>query len=78
MVDELDRTRTPENRAHSLTIPKATVAKIAADTLSGIRANRFLIVPGAMARAAAFGIRHFPRVARAAGDRVVAKARGKG
>jgi 3-dehydrosphinganine reductase len=74
MVDALDRSRTPENRAHALTIPKATVTKIAAQTLSGIRANRFLIVPGALTRAVAFGIRHFPRVTRAVGDRAVAKA----
>lgn len=78
MVDELERTRTPENRAHTLTIPKATVAKIAQSTLSGIRSNRFLIVPGALTRIAAFNIRHFPRVTRAVGDRAVARARSDG
>ncbi|MGH8461266.1 MAG: SDR family NAD(P)-dependent oxidoreductase [Stenotrophobium sp.] len=74
MVDELDRNRTPENRAHTLTIPKATVEQIAAGTLSGIRANRFLIVPGGLTRAAAYNICHFPGVSRMLGDRVVAKA----
>ncbi len=46
MVDELDTYRTPENRAHVLTIPKASVDTIVKDTLAGIRAERFLIVPG--------------------------------
>jgi 3-dehydrosphinganine reductase len=75
MVDELDRTRTPENRAHVLTIPKATVTRIAAGTLAGIRAGQFMIVPGVQTRVAAFGVRHFPALTRALGDHAVAKAR---
>ena len=35
---------------------------IVKDTLAGIRAERFLIVPGTAARVAAFGLRHFPGI----------------
>jgi 3-dehydrosphinganine reductase len=71
MVDELDRYRTPENRAHSLTIPKASAAAIADATMAGIRADRFLIVPGAATGLAVFAIRHFPALMRAFGDRTI-------
>ena len=74
MVDELDRYRTPENRAHTLTIPKATVAAIAEATLAGIRADRFLIVPGMATRLVAFATRHFPALTRALGDHTIARA----
>jgi 3-dehydrosphinganine reductase len=73
MVDELDTYRTPENRAQVQTIPKSSVDTIAKDTLAGIRAERFLIVPGTTARLAAFGLRHFPGFFRANGDRTVRK-----
>lgn len=73
MVDELDTYRTPENRAHVLTIPKASVDTIVKDTLAGIRAERFLIVPGTTARVAAFGLRHFPGIFRANADRMLRK-----
>jgi 3-dehydrosphinganine reductase len=73
MVDELDTYRTPENRAQVQTIPKSSVDTIVKDTLAGIRAERFLIVPGATARVAAFGLRHFPGFFRANGDRTVRK-----
>jgi len=77
MVDALDRTRTPENRAHVLTIPKATVESIAADTLKGIETGRFLIIPGRMTRAAAHVSRLLPSLSRAIGDRAVARARAR-
>lgn len=71
MVDAFDPTRSPENRAHALTVPRASVEVIVAGTLSGLRSQRFLIVPGSRARVAAFGIRHFPDIARAVGDRTI-------
>ena len=73
MVDTLDTYRTPENRAHTHTIPKASVETIAADTLAGIRANRFQIIPGTTARLAGFFIRHWPWLMRVLGDRTIAK-----
>lgn len=73
MVDELDTYRTPENRAHVLTIPKTSVEVIVKGTLDGIRAGRFLIIPGRVARGAAFGLRHFPGIFRASADRTLKK-----
>lgn len=75
MVDELDRYRTAENRAHAQTIPKATVATIADATLAGIRAERFLIVPGVATRLVSFANRHFPALTRAFGDRTIKRVR---
>ncbi|MDR3415085.1 MAG: SDR family NAD(P)-dependent oxidoreductase [Nevskia sp.] len=71
MVDALDRSRTPENRAHTLTIPKTGVEVIVKGTLAGIRAGRFLIVPGTRTRMASFFMRHFPGITRMVGDRAI-------
>ncbi len=71
MVDELERCRSPENRAHALTIPIASVESVAEATLAGIRAQRFVIVPGTATRLVAFSIRHFPALIRALGDRTI-------
>jgi 3-dehydrosphinganine reductase len=73
MVDALDRTRTPENREHTLTIPKAGVDVIVRGVLHGMGGTGFLIVPGALARLSVFGLRHFPGVSRAVGDSRVRK-----
>mgnify|MGYP003466130895 FL=1 len=73
MTDELDASRTPENRAHTQTIPKASVESIAEATLAGIRSDRFLIVPGRMTRTVAFALRHFPALTRALGDRTISR-----
>lgn len=68
MVDALDRTRTPENREHTLTIPKASVDLIVRDVVHGMAGTNFLIVPGMLAKLSVFGLRHFPGVSRAVGD----------
>ncbi len=75
MVSELNRTRSPENRAHVLTIPVVEVEKIVAATISGIERGKFLIVPGLRARAAVWANRQFPGMTRRVGDRVVKRAR---
>lgn len=75
MVDELELTRTPENRAHTLTIPKVSVELVAKDTLTGVQAGKFLIIPGFTTRATSHAIRLLPAVVRALGDRKVARAR---
>ncbi|MGQ7246030.1 SDR family NAD(P)-dependent oxidoreductase [Halomonas sp. V046] len=74
MVDALEANRTPENRAQTLTIPKATVEAIARDTLAGLAKDDFLIVPGRRTRLAVFGMRHLPGLTRTMMDRVLAKA----
>jgi len=73
MVEELDRDRTPENRAQVLTIPKTSMETIVKDTLSGLRKGRFMIIPGQMVRNAAFAIRHIPGPFRAMSDRTIRK-----
>jgi 3-dehydrosphinganine reductase len=73
MTDELEAIRTPENRAHAQTIPKASVESIAAATLAGIQSNRFFIVPGTMTQLVAFAARHFPGLTRAMGDRTISR-----
>lgn len=75
MVDELELTRTPENRAHTLTIPKTSVELVARDTLGGVQAGKFLIIPGFPTRATSHAIRYLPAVVRALGDYKVARAR---
>lgn len=74
MVDAIDKTRTPENRAHTLALPRTPVPEIVRDILRGLESDDFLIVPGRQARLFAFGIRHFPRVSRRVGDSKVKAA----
>lgn len=52
MVASLDQTRTPQNRAHTLTIPKVSAETVVRETLSGLASNRYLIVPGRRTRLA--------------------------
>lgn len=68
LVDALDATRTPENREHTLTIPKVDVDVIVDEIVRGLDGDAFLLVPGALAKLSAFGLRHFPAVSRAIGD----------
>lgn len=75
MVDAVDQYRTAENRAHVQTIPKTGVQVIATDTLAGIRAGKFMIIPGRTTRLAAWVVRHFPQLNRWVGDRIIARAR---
>lgn len=65
MVDALDVSRTPENHAHVLMVPKLTVDQIARETISGVRNGSPVIVPGQRARLTATANRLFPKVARA-------------
>jgi 3-dehydrosphinganine reductase len=74
MVETLDGTRTPENRAHTLTLPRTPVDEIVRDILRALESDDFLIVPGRRARLFAFGIRHFPTTSRRVGDRKVKAA----
>jgi len=68
MVDAIDQTRTPENRAHTLALPRTPVPEIVRDVIRGLEGSDFLIVPGRQARFFAFGIRHFPGMSRRVGD----------
>jgi 3-dehydrosphinganine reductase len=71
MVDALDQTRTPENRAHTLTIPKTGVDVIVKGTLDGIRRGESRIVPGTRAWLATVALRLFPGLSRRVGQAVI-------
>ncbi|MBJ7471561.1 MAG: SDR family NAD(P)-dependent oxidoreductase [Solirubrobacteraceae bacterium] len=74
MVAALDQDRTPENRAHTLTIPKSTPEAVARDTLRGIQRGRELIVPGRQAALAVLGQRLAPSVGAVIAKRRIAAA----
>lgn len=73
MVDDVDTYRTPENKAHTQTIPKLPVEPIAQAVIDGLREDRYLIVPGIRTRVFAGLIRWFPALARALGDATIAR-----
>ena len=75
MVDAIEATRSPENRAHTLTIPKQSVAVIAAETIAGVERGDFLIVPGRSTRMALTAARLFPGLSRKVGDWRIRRAR---
>jgi len=75
MVEALDRTRTPENRAHTLTIPKTSLQTIVRDTLHGVERGQAMILPGALARSAILAARVVPGLTRTIGDRRIASVR---
>ncbi|WP_315738322.1 MULTISPECIES: SDR family oxidoreductase [unclassified Bradyrhizobium] len=77
MVAELDSYRTPENRRHTLTIPRTPLEIVVADTLRGIRRDRYFIVPGGRARLAVLGLRLVPSIVRRLGERIVGKLERK-
>jgi 3-dehydrosphinganine reductase len=68
MTQNLNDTRTPENKAHTLTIPEYDVDTMVKDTIKGIEKGKFLIVPGTLCRLTIFGARHFPSITRFVSD----------
>lgn len=79
MVDELDKTRTPENREHVLAIPKLSVEEIATETVAGMAAGRPMIIPGRKTRLVAASMRYLPWVGNALVQRrIKAVYRGPG
>lgn len=74
MVDALDRSRTPENRAHAHTIPKVGVDVIVDTVVRGLEGEDFFLVPGTLAKLSVFALQHFPRVGRFLGDLRVRRA----
>lgn len=75
MVDDLDAYRTPENRAHTLMIPKLPLDVVVKDTMKGIEKNRFRIIPGFQTRLMVFGMQHFPAISRRMADLKIRRCR---
>lgn len=73
MVAALEACRTPENREHTLTIPKLSVEQVAAETISGVAAGRRMIVPGRRTRAAVLASRLLPGISDAVSRRRIAR-----
>lgn len=74
MVAQLDAERSPQNRAHVLTIPKSGVEAVASSVLKAIEVDRAVTIPGISARVAAKFSSIFPTVTRRVGLRTVRKA----
>lgn len=64
MVDELEVNRTPENRVHTRTIPIVDIDTIVSGIFKGLSTNKFLIIPGSITKAAAYGMRYLPSISR--------------
>ncbi|MBN2160539.1 MAG: SDR family oxidoreductase [Spirochaetes bacterium] len=71
MVDELNKTRTPENRAHVQTIPPYDMDTIVRDIFRGLMKDRYLIIPGLQTRITVWANRHFPSISRFVSDRII-------
>ena len=65
--------RSPENKAHTLTIPEYDIDTIVRDMIKGIEKGRFLIVPGRLCRMTVWGARHYPAISRLVSDRIIRK-----
>ena len=68
MTLDLNDTRTPENKAHTLTIPEYDIDTMVKDTIKGIEKGKFLIVPGLLCRLTVLGARNFPAITRLVSD----------
>lgn len=68
MTLNLNDTRTPENKAHTLTIPEYDIDTMVRDTIRGMEKNKFLIVPGLLCRLTVRGARSFPAISRGISD----------
>ena len=73
MTEHLNDTRTPENKAHTLTIPEYDIDTMVRDTVKGIEKGKFLIVPGTLCRLTILGARHFPVISRFVSDLRISK-----
>ncbi|MBE9548435.1 MAG: SDR family NAD(P)-dependent oxidoreductase [Proteobacteria bacterium] len=74
MVDELNKDRTPENRAHTLMIPKEPIEVIVKDTVKAIESGRYHTVTGFRAKVMAVAIRLLPGLGRSMADKAIKKA----
>jgi len=64
MTEHLNDTRTPENKAHTLTIPEYDIDTMVKDTIKGIEKGKFMIVPGMLCKLTVLGARYYPTISR--------------
>lgn len=72
MVHALEQHRTPENRRHTLSIPKLPIEQIADEVIAGVEAGHRLIVPGRITRIAVTSQRLMPGMAASIARRRIA------
>jgi 3-dehydrosphinganine reductase len=65
MVDELNTYRTEENRVVTQTVPVLPLDVVADEVVKGIQKDRYLIIPGLIARLLEMSSRWFPSIGRA-------------
>jgi 3-dehydrosphinganine reductase len=68
MTQTLNDTRTPENKAHTLSIPEYEIDIMVRDTVKGIEKGKYLIVPGIFCKITVWAARHFPAITRLVSD----------
>jgi 3-dehydrosphinganine reductase len=71
MTQNLNDTRTPENKAHTLTIPEYEIDIMVRDTVKGIEKGKYLIVPGMFCMITVWAARQFPAITRLVSDRSI-------
>lgn len=64
MVDELNTYRTEENRIVTQTVPVLPLDVVADEVIKGIEKDRYLIIPGVIARFLEMSSRWFPSISR--------------
>lgn len=74
MVEALEADRTPENRAHTLSIPRRSTAAVARDLVRGLERDRGVIIPGRLTALTVFGQRLAPGIGAAVARRRISAA----
>jgi hypothetical protein len=64
MVDDLNTYRTTENRVVTQTVPVLPLDVVADEVIKGIQKDRYLIIPGFIARFLEMTSRWFPSISR--------------
>lgn len=73
MVDDLNTYRTAENKAVTQTVPVLSLDRVADDVMTGLTRNRYLIIPGRIAKVIETANRWFPALTRWVTDVKISK-----
>jgi len=75
MSDALDSNRSPENRAHTLMIPKESLNVVVEETLAAIDRENYQTITGFRTRIFGFLLQHFPSFSRWTAQRTITNCR---
>lgn len=73
MVDDLNQSRTPENNANTLLIPKSSVDLVANAAFNALNSNTFMVVPGLVPNMMVRAMAWFPAISRWMANQAVKK-----